>query len=101
MSTPPGSTVRLSRRRESDATPRAGLPHHHQRRKQCRQLRAWLALILGMATCIVNPDVAREVVVRVQRWTGQHSRTLLLGASFTVGVVLVVRGALLVAGAAS
>jgi hypothetical protein len=37
----------------------------------------------------------------VHRQSGQHSRTLLLGASFTVGVVLVVRGALLVAGAAS
>jgi hypothetical protein len=62
----------------------------------------WFALpIAALATCIVNPDAAREAVVRVQRWTGQHSRTLLLGASFTVGVVLVVRGALLVAGAAS
>ena len=62
----------------------------------------WFALpIAALATCIVDPLAAREAVVRVQRWTGQHSRALLLGASFTVGVVLVVRGALLVAGAAS
>ena len=55
----------------------------------------WFALpIAALATCIVNPDAARDAVVRVQRWTGQHSRALLLFTSFIVGVVLVVRGAL-------
>jgi Sap, sulfolipid-1-addressing protein len=61
----------------------------------------WFTLpIAALAICIVNPDAARDVVVRVQRWTGQHSRALLLGTSFVAGGVLVVRGALLVAGVA-
>ena len=55
----------------------------------------WFALPLAaLATCIVNPDAARDAVASVQRWTGQHSRALLLGTSFTVGVALVIRGAL-------
>jgi len=54
--------------------------------------------IAALATCIVNPDAARAAVVWTQRWTGEHSRALLLSISFTVGVVLVVRGALLLAG---
>jgi len=53
--------------------------------------------IAALATCIVNPDAARNAVARIQRWTGEHSRALLLYTSFTVGVVLVVRGALLLA----
>jgi hypothetical protein len=55
----------------------------------------WFALpIAALATCIVNPDAARDAVVRVQRWTGQHSRALLLFTSFIVGVALIIRGAL-------
>ena len=55
----------------------------------------WFALPLAaLATCIVNPDAAREAVASVHRWTGQHSRGLLLGTSFAVGVALVIRGAL-------
>ena len=55
----------------------------------------WFALpIAALATCVVNPDAARDAVVRVQRWTGQHSRALLLFTSFIVGVALVIRGAL-------
>ena len=62
----------------------------------------WFALpIAALATCIVNPDAAREAVVLVQRWTGQHSRVLILSTSFIVGGALVVRGALLLAGLAS
>jgi Sap, sulfolipid-1-addressing protein len=59
----------------------------------------WFALpIAALATCVVNPDAARDVVVRVERWTAQHSRALLLSTSFAVGVALVIRGALLLAG---
>ena len=59
----------------------------------------WFALpIAALATCIVNPDTAQDVVVRVERWTAQHSRVLLLSTSFAVGVALVIRGALLLAG---
>jgi hypothetical protein len=55
----------------------------------------WFALPLAaLATCIVNPDAAREAVASVERWTGRHSRALLLGTSFAVGVALVIRGAL-------
>ncbi len=55
----------------------------------------WFALPLAaLAMCIVNPDAARQAVVSVQRWTGQHSRTLLVSTSFVVGVALVIRGAL-------
>ena len=62
----------------------------------------WFALpIAALATCIVNPDTAREVVVRVERWTAQHSRALLLSTSFAVGIALVIRGALLLAGVAA
>ncbi len=59
----------------------------------------WFALpIAALATCIVDPDAARAAVARVQRWTGQHSRALLLLTSFVVGAALVIRGALLLAG---
>jgi hypothetical protein len=59
----------------------------------------WFTLpIAALATCIVNPDAARDAVLQVQRWTGQHSRALLLSTSFVVGVALVLRGALLLAG---
>ena len=59
----------------------------------------WFAVPLAaLATCIVNPDAARDAVELVQRWTGQHSRALLLATSFVVGAALVIRGALLVAG---
>jgi hypothetical protein len=59
----------------------------------------WFALpIAALATCIVNPDAARDAVVRVERWTRQHSRVLLLVTSFGVGVALVIRGALALAG---
>jgi hypothetical protein len=55
----------------------------------------WFALPLAaLATCTVNPVAARDAVASVQRWTAQHSRALLLGTSFTVGVALVIRGAL-------
>ena len=59
----------------------------------------WFAVpIAALAICIVNPDAARDAVVLVERWTARHSRALLLWCSFVVGVLLVVRGALLVAG---
>jgi len=59
----------------------------------------WFALpIAALATCIVDPEAARVGVARVQRWTGQHSRALLLLTSFIVGAALVIRGALLLAG---
>ena len=55
----------------------------------------WFALPLAaLATCTVNPVAARDAVASVQRWTAQHSRALLLGTSFTVGIALVIRGAL-------
>jgi hypothetical protein len=59
----------------------------------------WFTLpIAALATCIVNPDAARDAVVRVERWTRQHSRALLLVTSFVVGVALIIRGALSLAG---
>ncbi len=55
----------------------------------------WFALpIAALATCIVNPEAARDAVISVQRWTGQHSRAILLSTSFIVGAALVIRGAL-------
>jgi len=55
----------------------------------------WFALPLAaLATCTANPAAARDAVASVQRWTAQHARALLLGTSFTVGVALVIRGAL-------
>jgi hypothetical protein len=55
----------------------------------------WFALPLAaLVTCTVNPVAARAAVASVQQWTAQHSRALLLGTSFTVGVTLVIRGAL-------
>ena len=54
----------------------------------------WFALaIAALATCIINPQAAQDAVASVHRWTGQHSRALLLGTLFTVGVALVIRGA--------
>jgi cytochrome bd-type quinol oxidase subunit 2 len=55
----------------------------------------WFAVpIAALATCIVNPDAAQDAVVRVQGWTGQHGRTLLLATSFVVGTALLIRGTL-------
>jgi hypothetical protein len=57
----------------------------------------WFALpIAALATCIVNPEAARDAVISVQGWTGQHSRAILLSTSFIVGSALVIRGALTV-----
>lgn len=57
----------------------------------------WFALpIVALATCIVRPDAAVEVVEAVQRWARDHARMVLLVASFGVGVALIVRGALTV-----
>jgi hypothetical protein len=57
----------------------------------------WFALpIAALATCIVNPQAAQDAVASVHRWTGLHSRALLLWTSFTVGVALIIRGALTV-----
>src|SRR4051812_32395122 len=37
----------------------------------------WFALpIAALVMCIVDPEAARSIVVRVQTWTQQHSRTL-------------------------
>jgi hypothetical protein len=55
----------------------------------------WFALpIAALVTCIVNPEAARGAVDSVQRWTGQHSRTILLSTSFVIGAALVIRGLL-------
>lgn len=55
----------------------------------------WFAIPLGaLAVCIVEPDAARRAVAAIQRWTRNHSRTILLGVSLLVGSALVVRGAL-------
>jgi hypothetical protein len=62
----------------------------------------WFALpIAALVTCIVNPEAARNVFVRIQRWTAQHSRALLLFTTFTVGAALVIRGALVLTGVAA
>lgn len=59
----------------------------------------WFALpIAALATCIVNPEAAQVAVARVQRWTGRHSRALLLFTSFIVGAALVIRGTLFLLG---
>jgi hypothetical protein len=56
----------------------------------------WFALpIAALATCIVDPEAAQVAVARVERWTRQHSRALLLVTSFIIGAALVIRGALL------
>jgi hypothetical protein len=61
----------------------------------------WFAVpIAALATCVVNPEVAREAVISVQGWTGQHSRAILLWTSFIVGIALVIRGALSLRGVA-
>lgn len=55
----------------------------------------WFAVpIAALATCIVNPEAARDAVARVQGWTGRHARALFLGTCFAVGVALVIRGTL-------
>ena len=59
----------------------------------------WFALpIAALAICIVHPDAARDAVVGCNGGPRHHSRGILLVASFGVGVALVIRGALLVAG---
>jgi Sap, sulfolipid-1-addressing protein len=55
----------------------------------------WFAIpIAALVICIVDPGAARDAVVSVQRWTGQHSRTILLATSFGAGGFLLIRGLL-------
>jgi Sap, sulfolipid-1-addressing protein len=55
----------------------------------------WFALpILALVLCIVKPAAARNAVGSVDRWAGEHSRSILLCVSLIVGTALVVRGAL-------
>lgn len=55
----------------------------------------WFALpILALVLCIVKPAAARDAVGSVERWAHEHSRSILLCASFIAGTALVVRGAL-------
>ena len=57
----------------------------------------WFALpILALVICITRPGTARVAVGSVNRWAGEHSRSILLCVSFLVGAALVVRGALTV-----
>ena len=57
----------------------------------------WFAVPLAaLAMCIVNPTAAQAAVASVQRWTVRHGRTLLLGVSLGVGLVLLIRGILTV-----
>jgi hypothetical protein len=53
----------------------------------------WFALpILALGLSIVNPAAATELIVAVQRWSGRHSRTILLSTTIVVGTALLVRG---------
>lgn len=53
----------------------------------------WFAVpIAALVLCLVDPDRARIVVLAVGAWTKEHSRTILIVASFVVGVALIVRG---------
>jgi small neutral amino acid transporter SnatA (MarC family) len=55
----------------------------------------WFAVpIAALVLCIVDPDAAQKVVVAVEEWTRQHSRTIVPATSFVVGVALVIRGVL-------
>lgn len=55
----------------------------------------WFALpILALLVCILKPAAARDAIGAVTRWAGEHSRAILLCASFIAGTALVVRGAL-------
>jgi cytochrome bd-type quinol oxidase subunit 2 len=55
----------------------------------------WFALpITALALCIVRPAAASGLVATVAQWTSEHSRVLVLVASFGVGAALVIRGVL-------
>jgi hypothetical protein len=57
----------------------------------------WFALPLtALAICVVEPAAARQVVRAVERWTLQNTRTIVWIASLLVGVLLIVKGALVV-----
>jgi cytochrome bd-type quinol oxidase subunit 2 len=55
----------------------------------------WFAVpIAALVMCVVDPDAARDVVVTVHEWARRHSRTIVVGTSFVVGVALLIRGVL-------
>jgi len=55
----------------------------------------WFALPLAaLAICIADPDAARRMIAAMEAWTREHTRQILLTASFVVGAALVVRGVL-------
>ena len=55
----------------------------------------WFAVpIAALAMAIVNPTAAQAGIASVQRWTVEHGRTLLLGVSLGLGLVLLIRGIL-------
>ena len=55
----------------------------------------WFALPLAaLAICIADPGAARRAIGAMEAWTRQHTRQILIAASFVVGAALVVRGLL-------
>jgi Sap, sulfolipid-1-addressing protein len=55
----------------------------------------WFALPLAaLAICIADPGAARRMIGEMETWTRQHTRQILIAASFVVGAALIVRGVL-------
>ena len=55
----------------------------------------WFTIpLLALATCIVRPMAAQDLVSAVQQWARARSRAILLATAFLAGAALVVRGAL-------
>jgi hypothetical protein len=47
---------------------------------------------VALAICIVNPEAAADVVKNGEKWARRHARTFVTIVSFTIGIVLLVRG---------
>ena len=57
----------------------------------------WFAVpIAALALCIVDPEAARKIVPAVQQRAASHSRTIVLATCFVVGILLLIRGLLVV-----
>ena len=55
----------------------------------------WFALpIAALVTCITKPEATRRAVGSVEQWARDHSRSILLWASFIAGTALLVRAVL-------
>jgi hypothetical protein len=58
----------------------------------------WLLPLGALAVCIVEPDVARGIVAAIDAWAKRHTRQIVVGVSYALGLALILRGVITLLG---